>query len=77
MSENAERQLIYPRKAPNKKMRFTTSSDKNSSFEISNDNAYLIKDDEQYLLYVNDQYIATITDLDSDPNLKNLKILSK
>ena len=25
MSENAERQLIYPRKAPNKKMRFTTS----------------------------------------------------
>lgn len=52
-------------------------SDKNSSFEISNDNAYLIKDDEQYLLYVNDQYIATITDLDSDPNLKNLKILSK
>ena len=25
MSENAERQLIYPRKAPIKKMRFTTS----------------------------------------------------
>lgn len=23
------------------------------------------------------EYIATITDLDSDPNLKNLKILSK
>lgn len=56
---------------------FIKDSDKNSSFEISNDNAYLIKDDEQYLLYVNDQYIATITDLDSDPNLKNLKILSK
>lgn len=56
---------------------FIKNSDKKSSFEISNDNAYLIKNDKQYHLYVNGQYIATITDLDSDPNLKNLKILSE
>lgn len=56
---------------------FIKDSDKNNTFEISNDNAYLIKDTGQYLLYVNNQYIATITDLDSDPNLKNLKIICK
>lgn len=56
---------------------FIKNSDKNSTFEISNDNAYLIKDDELYHLYVNDQYIVTITNLDSDPNLKHLKIFSK
>ena len=55
---------------------FINDSDSQNTFEISSENAYLIKSNDEYHLYVNDQYIAPITDLESDPNLKSLKIIS-
>lgn len=56
---------------------FINDVDQNNTFEISEENAYLVKKDSEYLLYINNQYIATITDLNSDPNLKKLKILTE
>jgi Antirepressor regulating drug resistance, predicted signal transduction N-terminal membrane component len=56
---------------------FINDSDSQNTFEISSENAYLIKSNDEYHLYVNDQYIAPITDLESDPNLKSLKIISR
>ncbi|MHC5268842.1 M56 family metallopeptidase [Enterococcus sp. LJL98] len=56
---------------------FISPENELGTFEISNDNAYLIKENDEYLLYVNDHYVTTINSIDSDDNIKQLKIINE